>query len=151
MLRVTCGSEGANQAPALLIYYGVEVTVNVGLDEHWRRTSTQPPKLPISPLKALVDTGARQCYIDLALAERLSLPLVDRRPGTSVIGSTMVDYFLAQIYVPSLRFAISGPFGALPLIASGLKFDALLGRSFLQYVRLEYDGVTGTCEIVRST
>src|SRR5207237_10845317 len=106
---------------------------------------------PIRHLNTLLASSARNCYLEFGLAERLSLPPVDRRPGTSVIGSTMLDYFLAQIYVPSLRFAISGPFGALPLIASGLRFNALLGRSFLQYVRLEYDGVTGTCEIVRST
>jgi hypothetical protein len=61
----------------------------------------------------------------------------------------LVDYFLAQIYVPALRLAIGGPFGALPLAASGLKFEALLGRSFLQYVKVEYDGTAGKCDIVR--
>jgi hypothetical protein len=149
MLRVSCGADGANQAPSLLIHYGPEVIVNIGLDPGWRRTSGSPPKLPISPLKALVDTGARECYIDLALATELALPHVDRRPGTSVFGTREVDYFRAQIYVPTLKLAIGGPFGALPLIASKLNFSALLGRSFLQYVCVEWNGITGACDIIR--
>ena len=30
-----------------------------------------------------------------------------------------------------------------PLTASGFKYEVLLGRSFLSYLKLEYDGTTG--------
>jgi hypothetical protein len=148
MLRVKSGFEGANQATLLLIHYGPEITVNVGFDEKWRTTSSAPPSLGASSLKALVDTGARESCIDCELAQRLRLPHVDRRLVRSVTGPMEVDYFRAHVHVPLLKFTMSGQFAALPLASSGFQFQALLGRSFLQYVQLVYDGPKGAYEFV---
>jgi predicted aspartyl protease len=151
MLRIDCGFEGANTAPLQLIHYGPEITVDVGFDETWRSTSTNSRPTPgASALKALVDTGAQETYIDSDLAEQLRLPHVDQRPARSAGGWVDVDYFRAQIYIPSLRLTLLGPFAALPLIKTEFKFHALLGRTFLHYVKLQYDGPTGACEISRT-
>ena len=133
----------------MLCHHGPEILVNIGFDDKWRITLTLPP-IPDAPsLRALIDTGARESCIDRALAERLALPQVDRRFVRSVAGLVEVDYFRAQVHIPSLHFALSGPFAALPLVQIGFKFEALLGRTFLEYVRVEYDGPTGTCDILR--
>ena len=148
MLKVNCGCDGAPQAQALLFHHGPEILVNLGFDEQWTRTAEVAPKAGAAQLKALVDTGARESCIDVGFAKRLVLPHVDRRTVSSVSGKSEVDYYRAQIHIPQLKFTITGLFAALPLLASGFSFPVLLGRSFLKYVRMEYDGVTGKVEIL---
>jgi predicted aspartyl protease len=150
MLKVNCGCDGAPQAQLLLIHHGPEILVNIGFDETWNHKSNLPPKPGASQLKALIDTGARESCIDDALARRLTLPHIDRRSVCSVKGTFEVDYHRAQIHVPALRFTLRGLFAVLPLIDSGFKFHALLGRSFLSNIRMEYDGKTGKVELALS-
>lgn len=109
-LKIDCGFDGANTAHLQLIHYGPEVSIDIGFDEKWRAASGTRPRADVSMRKALVDTGARETCIDSALARQLNLPHVDRRVVHSVAGAVEVDYFRAQIYVPSLRLALSGPF-----------------------------------------
>lgn len=149
MLRVNCGCDGAPQAQLLLIYHGPEILVDIGFDEKWTRTTNAPPRPGAAQIKALVDTGAEESCIDDTLAKRLVLPHVDRRLVSSVNGKFEVDYYRAQLCVPALKFTVSGRFAALPLLASGLKFQVLVGRSFLSHVRMEYDGQTGKVKILR--
>ncbi len=94
-------------------------------------------------LEALVDTGADECCIDHLLAAQLALPVVDKQPMVGIHGSQQVNIHLAQIHVPALRFTVKGSFAAVPLAASGARFKALMGRTFLRYFRMTYEGRTG--------
>jgi predicted aspartyl protease len=135
MLKVSCGCAGAPQAQALLIHHGPAINVSIGFDPNWDPKLNAAPAAGASSLRALIDTGARQSCIDSELALKLSLPHFDRKPVSSVGGIVMVNFHLAQVHVPSLKFTQRGPFAAVPLIASGFKYEALLGRSFLSYVK----------------
>ena len=95
-------------------------------------------------IAALVDTGAEACCIDSAIAARLQLATVDRVQMIGVHGGQLVDTFLAQLHVPMLRLTIQGAFAGVPLENAGLPFQAVLGRTFLQYVTMTYDGRTGS-------
>lgn len=147
MLKVSCGCAGAPQAQALLIHHGPAIVVTIGFDPEWRPDANAPPAPGASSLRALIDTGARQSCVDSDLALRLGLPQFDRKQVSSVGGIVMVNFHLAQVHVPSLKFTQSGPFAAVPLLASGFKYEALLGRSFLSYVKLRYDGPLGDAEV----
>lgn len=148
MFKASCGCAGAPQAQLLLVHHGPAINVNIGFDSNWDPTSNSAPAAGASSLRALIDTGARQSCIDSELAIRLGLPHFDRKPVASVGGIVMVNFHLAQVHVPSLRFTQSGPFAAVSLLASGFKYEALLGRSFLSYVKFTYDGPAGDAEML---
>jgi predicted aspartyl protease len=126
-----------------LEYHGPEIWVDIGFDPDYKPDKNAPPVPTISRVKALVDTGARQSCIDSSLASELGLPVFDRRRVSGVNGVIEVDFHLAQVHVPSLRFTLQGAFAGVPLIASGFRQRALVGRSFLSYVKMAYDGQTG--------
>lgn len=147
MLSVNCGFDETPQGQKLLIHYGPTIAVHIGFDPIWKSHVNAPPALSSPKLRALIDTGARESCVDSELAMKLGLPHFDRRPVSSVSGKVVVDFHVAQVHVPSLRFTQSGPFAAVPLIASGFKFEALLGRSFLSYVQMTYDGVAGSVTV----
>jgi hypothetical protein len=119
--------------------------VHVGFDPAWHLNPTpeQPPTPNEWDILALIDTGAKQSCIDSALAQRLQLPMYDRRLVSTCNGKVLVDFCLAQIQAPSVKFIQSGTFASVPLKASGFRHEVLLGRSFLSYWKLEYDGTTG--------
>lgn len=58
-----------------LVLRGPTMSVNVGLDTGWKRSGR--PNLPNIPIPALVDTGATVSSLDVQLAVRLRLPVVD--------------------------------------------------------------------------
>ena len=147
MPSANCGHEGAPQAQKLLIHHGPEIWVDIGFDPNYRRDRNAPPVPKISKVIALIDTGARESCIDSALAAELKLPTFDRRIVSGVNGAIEVDFHLAQVHVPSLRFTLEGAFAGLPLVASGFKQRALVGRSFLSYVRMDYSGPDGSVVI----
>lgn len=147
MPSVNCGCDGAPQARRLLIYHGAEILVDIGFDEAYDRSRPIAPVAGAAKIKALVDTGARESCVDIDLAARLRLPQCDRRVVSTVNGPMTVDFHLAQIHVPALKFTIDGPFAAVPLVASKFRCEALLGRSFLSYVKMTYDGPSGAVVI----
>ena len=95
-------------------------------------------------LEALVDTGAQDSCIDRLLAAQLSLPVVDRQAVCGVHGLREVDVYLAQIYIPALKFTEYGKFAGVELKEGGHRQHILLGRTFLSHFILEYDGKNGT-------
>lgn len=147
MLSVNCGYQDAPQGQKLLIHYGPEIWVDIGFDPQYRPNRNAPPIPKISKVIALIDTGARESCIDSALAAELNLPTFDRRRVSGVNGTLEVDFHLAQVHVPSLRFTLQGAFAGVPLAASGFKQKALVGRSFLSYVKMDYDGRDGSVVI----
>ena len=117
--------------------------VQIGLDPAYTLEQSPRPSLPIEPLPALIDTGASESGIDSGLAVRLQLPVVERSAVAGIHGSFELNYYLAQIYVPSLDFTIHGKLAGVNLAASGLPYSALIGRDFLRNFTMTYNGRTG--------
>jgi len=149
MPKVSCGFLGASPAPILLAYHGPVIKVDVGFDQKYRPSEGKPPRHQRKGLEALIDTGAGESCIDSDLARELALPTFDRQSVSGVSGRIEVDYHLAQVHIPSLRFVLRGRFAGVPLLSSGLTHPIVLGRSFLKYVRMIYDGPTGDVELIR--
>ena len=134
---------GFHDRPDVLMHYGPTLYVEIGFDPNFRSGRRGQPNLPIDLLPALVDTGASESCIDSALAAKLNLPIVNRRDIAGSQGISTVNMHLAQIYVPSLRWTISGQFAGVHLTAGGQIHSALIGRNFLQNFTMIYEGRTG--------
>ena len=143
MPTVDCGFSD----PYELVVHGPTIAVAIGCDLDFQPGAGVRPNLPPDPYPALVDTGATQSCIDSALAATLNLPIIDRDEIGGVGGRTEVNVYLAQIYIPELRFTIYGGFAGVHLEASGAPFYALLGRTFLNHFSMHYDGRTGAVTI----
>ena len=85
----------------------------------------------------------------MGLAAELKLALYDERDVIGIHGPQPASWYIAQVHFPALKFTVRGEFGALPLIKGGIGYHALIGRTFLRYIRMEYDGVTGEVSIFR--
>ncbi len=81
--------------------------------------------------------------IDDRLAKSLRLPLVNTGTVTGVGGNTPVNIYLAQIFIPDLQFTIYGQFAGVLLSQGDQPHQALIGRDFLQYCTMRYDGLSG--------
>ena len=134
--------------PSLLQAHGPTISVHVGFDSDFR-PGNGPPSLPYSRIPSLIDTGASVSCIDSLLAEELALPIMGRTSVASAHGLGEVNEYLAQIYIPALSITIHGRFDGVHLRAGGQPHDVLLGRSFLQYVTLHYEGATGRVVVSR--
>ena len=145
-------SIGVDDSPGLpashaLVQDGATLYVEIGIDRDFTPDSDGHPDLPPNQYPALVDTGAIESCIDYRLAERLGLPIVDRKVVSGVHGAAEVNYHLAQIYVPSLGFTAHGGFAGVHLVDGGQPYQALLGRTFLMHFKMVYDGRTGEVTI----
>lgn len=149
MPTASCGfSDGAGgtNLPGwyLLAVNGPTLEVEIGFDSRYSaETVSRRPDIPSARWPALVDTGASASCIDSALAVELGLPLSDRSNVAGVGGITLVDRYLAQIYIPSLNWTIYGPFSGVYLSAGQQPHQALIGRDFLSNFRMTYEGRTG--------
>jgi hypothetical protein len=151
MLSANCGYEDAPQGPKLLGHFGPRIWVNIGFDAAYRPTQNAAPKANITNVEALVDTGAQESCIDDLLAAEIGLQIIDQRTvvGVGAEGGIPVNVHLAQIHIPVLRFTEYGAFAAVPLIASGFRYKAVIGRTFLRHMVMSYDGTTGAVRINR--
>jgi hypothetical protein len=149
VLKVSCGYDGSPTGSADLVESGAALKINIGFDKDWKPDQNAPPKPGKTGVIALLDTGAEQSYIDLALAAELNLVLYDEGEVIGVHGAQPATYHLAQVHFPALRFTVRGQFAALPLIKGGIGYHALIGRTFLRYFRMEHNGVNGEVTIFR--
>ena len=133
------GSTGAG----LLVASGPTLLVDIGFDSNFKPNPGAIPVAAVKGVGALVDTGATESCIDSTLATTLGLPIMDRRKISGSGGEHEVNVHLAQIYIPSLGETIYGAFAAVDLAAGGQKHQALIGRTFLQHLVMNYNGVTG--------
>ena len=154
MPRVKCGFADSPDkkftGSLLLGVSGPWLAVDIGFDPTYKPTA--PAKIPapgISGVIALIDTGASECCIDSELADKLKLPIIDRRRVAGIGGLKEVNMYLAQISVPSLAFTIYGAFAGVDLAAGGQQHRALMGRSFLRAFTMVYSGPTGDFELSR--
>lgn len=150
-----CGfqDEGRASGRQLLVYFGPTLEVRVGFDmQFWSAQSanqegTVQPILPPIPFPALVDTGATESCIDDQLAETLELPVVDEVQVGGVGGAHQAQVYLAQIYIPALEIGYSGRVIGARLSDGDLMHRVLIGRNFLQHLKLAYDGPSGSVTI----
>jgi hypothetical protein len=147
MAKVKCGFNnvvGGVSGRDQLTHWGPTLLVDIGFDPNFK--ATVPPTIPAPGRKnidALVDCGAKESCIDSVLAAQLNLPIIDRRHVAGSGGKHEVNYHLAQIHVPSLNFTIYGQFAGVHLQSGGQRHLALIGRTFLQYFTMTYEGRSG--------
>jgi hypothetical protein len=142
-IRIDCSPDGVAQSAAdQLVEIGPTLEVDIGFDPNFR-VGDERPILGGKSLKALIDTGAIDSFIDADLARALDLPLVDRRFVSGSSGRHEAEFRLAQIYSRQLHLTLQDPMGCLKLVGGGQTHSALLGRSFLQHCTLEYLGKSG--------
>ncbi len=146
MPEANCGFEGGPHSGKLLSYHGPTIWVSIGLDPQWTKEMNAAPKPAVTHVEALVDTGAQESCIDRLLAAQIGLPVIDRRVVCGV-GSMEVDVYLGQIHVQALKFTIYGKFSGVPLEEHGHRQRVLIGRTFLEYCSLDYNGRTGKVTI----
>jgi predicted aspartyl protease len=144
-MQIDCGFLGSPDARQQLVDFGASITVSVGLDPSWTRDQQRAPKADKTKIAALIDTGAQESHIDSALASQLGLPVVDKRIVAGV-GWMRVDVCLAQVHVEQLRYTIEGHFAVIPL-SGHIGYNVVLGRSFLRYCTLSYDGKLGDARL----
>ena len=143
MPTVNCGFGSPNQ----LLVEGPTLPVNVGFDATYK--SGVVPQLGVEVFQALVDTGASSSSIDSELATQLNLPIVDTGKIAGAGGPADVSIYLAQIYIPGLKSVIYGRFAGVHLSAGGQPHRVLIGRTFLRYHTMAYDGRTGIVTLSR--
>ena len=126
-----------------LYQYGPTLQVTVG---HLPSEDLKPETEPES-VYALVDTGACQSCIDIGVAQRLGLPVVDVQTISGANGAAQHDVFMARIIIPDLGFSQYGRFTGVKLADGGQAHLVLLGRTFLENVIMIYDGLKGQVTI----
>jgi hypothetical protein len=148
MAKIRCLILDDAQLPEIrdrLILYGPLIPIDIGFDpDHDETTPGLIPKGQEKGLVALIDTGSATNYIDATVAKRLGLPEINKDTVVGPIGGPQeITSYLAQIHIPSIPFMITGEFGGLDLISSGMGYSALLGREFLMHFSMSYDGLAG--------
>lgn len=128
-------------ASDLLLRFGPTVLVDVGFKPLSVKDGV--PTLPLRKLKALVDTGACDSCIDVGVAARAKLPVIDQRVCSGIGGATRVNMYMGRIYVPSLKQLLFQSFAGVELESGGQWHEVLLGRTFLRPFRMTYHGPTG--------
>ena len=127
----SCGFTGR---PGRLIDTGPELQVELtnpwALDEHPHAC------------KALIDTGANHCFVSGRVADDLHLERFDTEEFRGAGGRFASPRYLVHLRIPQLATRASILLARLP-DADQLGRSVLLGRDFLQFYRLVYDGPTG--------
>ncbi len=141
MLQVECGFIDKTE---LLVHFGPSISVQIGFDSSYRPKSSSKPKLPTNEYHALIDTGAQLNCIDSAVAAGLKLPIINEVSVSGAHGSGKVNVHLAQIHIPAFPYTIYGAFCGVHLHVGGQTHSALLGRTFLQSMKMTYEGNTGS-------
>lgn len=131
----------------LLVHFGPSLLVQIGFDSNYRPTANSIPNLPNNTYPALIDTGASTSCIDSVVADALKLPIINEQSVSGVHGPGKVNVHLAQIHIPQFRFTMYGAFCGVHLNAGGQPHKALLGRTFLRYMKMVYDGDTGSVNL----
>ena len=127
----SCGFTGL---PGRLIDTGPELQVEL----------TNPWALDERPraYKALIDTGANHCFVSGRVADDLRLERFDTEDFRGAAGRFASPRYLVYLRIPQVATRASILLARLP-DADQIGRSVLLGRDFLQFYRLVYDGPTG--------
>ena len=132
-------SEGGRPDPELLVAWGPTTPAVVA---HFPAGEDTPKQA--ETVSALIDTGAAESCIDVGLAERLGLPVVDKCMVSGVGGAARHPVYAAKIEIPNLSGQYQrGRFSGVRLADGGQRHLVLLGRTFLRNVIMVYDGIRG--------
>ena len=130
-----------------LLRNGPTLPVHIGFHPTYRLGSSAIDADVLSalfePCSALIDTGASVSCIDDDLARKLELPAVAVRTIAGVTGAATYFEYSAQIFVPELSKLVYGEVVGVNLAEIDRAYRVLLGRDFLQYCRMVYDGIAG--------
>ena len=137
----------ASQPHLNLLQIGPSLFVNIGFDPTYKPGKT--PIAGVSNVEALIDAGAKISCIDEPLAIQLGLPAVNKRRLGGIGGIHIATMYMAQVQLSGLPFTIWGNFAGVQLAATGSNYKALIGRAFLQYFTMLYEGQTGTVILSR--
>ena len=149
MIDVECGygDAGGVLGHQHLIHHGPVIPVQIGYDPAYSLDIPGAvPTLGPKRYRALIDTGSTVSSIDSVLAEELGLRVIDQQRAFGIGGEQWCYSFLAQVYMPSLRFTVSGRFKGVHLSAGG-PYRALIGRNFLTHFKMVYEGWTGSVKL----
>jgi len=138
-----CGYSGP-RAPEELVKYGPTIWVDIGFDPSWRPgPPARKPNAAALRVRALIDTGAEQSFIDCDLAARLKLSIFDWAEVAGSQGRHEVEVYLAQIFIQPLQLTQHGQFAGVHLQRGGMPYQVLIGRTFLEHFTLHYNGRSG--------
>lgn len=137
--------KGGSTPADLLAQLGPTLLVDIGLRS--RAPAGEPPDLPLKRVRALLDTGAGADCIDVDLARSLGLPITDEGEISGVGGRHHAFIYTARVYVPGLDRLLFQQFTGVKLKEGEQWHRVILGRSFLRYYRLIYDGADGRVEL----
>ena len=160
MKQIKAGFENTptTSAAEQLRVYGPTILVDVGFDPNFDSTNcTGRPAAGAQGVRALIDTGASHVSIDQELAQKLSLPVVEREMIFGISGLIEVDVHIVQIFVPTLNgtfvtrcfsVAVSQAFAVDSTIdGESITHQLILGRDFLASFLLSYDGRSGAASL----
>lgn len=125
-----------------LIALGPTMFVDVGFNP--KHHGGKAPSPPVTNVGALIDTGAYQSCIDITLATRIGLPVIDEQKVAGVGGKATMPVYMAQISFQIFPgISQFGLFTGADLAAGGALHLVLIGRTMLKHGILIYDGRTG--------
>ena len=133
--------------PGRLINDGILLDVRIG-----RRATRREPNPPLVEQQALIDTGARDCYVDVDLARTLRLDLRGSDPVGrihDVRGPQQVPIYSTLIVIDRFDITLHDPCPGYEIRTMGGDFGVILGRHFLWQMRMLYDGPSGSVTMQR--
>jgi len=92
----------------------------------------------------LIDTGASHCCVDRSIVQSLGLQYAGQADFGGVEGNFTAGRYVAQLRFPQLDTTYQMTVAAMQAMVDGIGRPVLLGRDFLQFYRLLYDGPTGS-------
>lgn len=106
-------------------------------------------RIPMVRVEALIDTGAKICAIDRSIVDELGVSPYKSTPVKTPLFTVLSEVYQLIYKIPGKKEYFPVVAVAADLTADGCK--ALIGRDFLQYCRLTYDGAneTGMLEILK--
>ena len=147
-IRLRLGIPGLSSGDALE-FYGPTLNVEISRDSGAQPAAGSMRTQSRIRYPALIDTGSRVSCIDSTLAEELDLPAVAdmQRQVAGILGTGVVDVYLAEISIPELELSVAGHFSGAHLAAGGQPYRALIGRDILRNFTMVYDGRTGVVSL----
>lgn len=109
---------------------------------HPRSIDDSDPK--ILTFLGLIDTGSSHCCVDRSIVQSLGLQYAGKADFGGVEGNFTADRYVAHLQFPQLNATFQMTVAAMQAMVDGIGRPVLLGRDFLQFYRLLYDGPTGS-------
>ena len=141
---VRAGYPGAEKGhePFALTRYGANVEVSVS-------PLVPDGKLPLEAVtRVLIDTGAEESCIDVELARRLRMPVVDTVAIVWGGGTCEHDVYAGNVVVHDLQLGVQGRFVGTDFIPGDIPQEVILGRTLLEGTIMIYDGLKGEVTLV---